>query len=157
MRQGRLVKGALSLDESMRYPVVLETASNGTIVATFPNVPEAQTVGNDEAQALERAPDALETLLAIYLDEGRELPSPSRPRKGQRQVALRPMAAAKLAIHQAMRDQGVSQMELDRRIRRDPKDVRRLLDLLHRSRLDRLEAALAALGKRLIIEIRDAA
>ncbi len=102
-------------------------------------------------------PDALETALAIYLDEGRELPRPSRPRKGQRQVALRPMAAAKLAIHQAMRDQGVSQMELDRRIRRDPKDVRRLLDLMHRSRLDRLEAALATLGKRLIIEIRDAA
>ena len=141
----------------MRYSVVLERASNGTIVATFPNVPAAHTVGYDEAQALERAPDALETALAIYLNEDRELPRPSRPRKGQRQVALRPMAAAKLAIHQAMRDQGVSQMELDRRIRRDPKDVRRLLDLLHRSRLDRLEAALAALGKRLIIEIRDAA
>ena len=141
----------------MRYSVVLERASNGTIIATFPNVPEAHTVGYDEAQALERAPDALETALAIYLNEDRELPRPSRPRKGQRQVALRPMAAAKLAIHQAMRDQGVSQMELDRRIRRDPKDVRRLLDLLHRSRLDRLEAALAALGKRLIIEIRDAA
>lgn len=141
----------------MRYSVVLERASNGTIVATFPNVPAAHTVGYDEAQALERAPDALETALAIYLNEDRELPRPSRPRKGQRQVALRPMAAAKLAIHQAMRDQGVSQMELDRRIRRDPKDVRRLLDLMHRSRLDRLEAALAALGKRLIIEIRDAA
>jgi antitoxin HicB len=141
----------------MRYSVVLETASNGTIIATFPNVPEAHTVGNDEAQALERAPDALETALAIYLDEGRELTRPGRRRKGQRLVALRPMAAAKLAIHQAMRDQGVSQMELARRLRRDPKDVRRLLDLMHRSRLDRLEAALAALGKRLTVEIRDAA
>ncbi len=151
------MKGALNLDESIRYSVVLEPASNGTIVATFPNVPEAQTVGIDEAQALERAPDALETALAIYLDEGRELPRPSRPRTGRRPVALRPMAAAKLAIHQAMRDQGVSQMELARRLGRDPKDVRRLLDLMHRSRLDRLEAALAALGKRLIVEIRDAA
>ncbi len=67
------------------------------------------------------------------------------------------MAAAKLAIYQAMRDQGVSQVALARRIGRDPKDVRRLLDLMHRSRLDRLEAALKALGKRLIVEIRDPA
>ena len=65
----------------MRYSVVLETASNGTIIATFPNVPEAHTVGNDEAQALERAPDALETALAIYLDEGRKLPP--RPSGGR--------------------------------------------------------------------------
>ena len=141
----------------MRYPVALERASNGTVVATFPNVPEARTAGNDEAQALGRAPDALETALAIYVDERRDLPRPSRPRKGQRVILLPPMAAAKLAIYQAMRDQGVSQVKLARRLGRDPKDIRRLLDLMHHSRLDRLESALAALGKRLIIEVRDAA
>ncbi len=141
----------------MRYRVVLKRASNQTVVATFPDVPEAHTVGNDEAQALRRAPDALETALAIYVDERRDLPRPARPRKGQRMVALAPMAAAKLAIYQAMRDQGVTQVALARRIGCDPKDVRRLLDLAHRSRLDRLEAALAALGKRLVLEVRDAA
>lgn len=141
----------------MHYRVILKRASNGTVVATFPGVPEAHTVGNDEAQALARAPDALETALAIYVDERRDLPRPARPRKGQRAVTLPPMAAAKLAIYQAMRDQGVTQVALARRLGRDPKDVRRLLDLMHRSRLDRLEAALAALGKRLVIEVRDAA
>ncbi len=141
----------------MHYRVVLKRASNGTVVATFPDVPEAHTVGNDEAQALARAPDALETALAIYVDERRDLPRPARPRKGQRAVTLPPMAAAKLAIYQAMRDQGVTQVALARRLGRDPKDVRRLLDLMHHSRLDRLEAALAALGKRLVIEVRDAA
>ena len=49
----------------MRYRVTLKRASNGTVVAGFPDVPEAHTVGNDEAQALARAPDALETALAI--------------------------------------------------------------------------------------------
>ena len=67
------------------------------------------------------------------------------------------MAAAKLAIYQAMRQKDVTQVELARRLGCDPKDIRRLLDLMHRSRLDRLEAALAALGKRLIVEVRDAA
>ncbi len=141
----------------MHYRVVLKRASNGTVVATFPDVPEAHTVGNDEAQALARAPDALETALAIYVDERRDIPRPARPRKGQRAVTLPPMAAAKLAIYQAMRDQGVTQVALARRLGCDPKDVRRLLDLMHRSRLDRLESALAALGKRLVVEVRDAA
>ena len=141
----------------MRYPVTLESASNGTVVATFPNVPEARTVGKDEVQALRRAPDALETALAIYVDERRDLPRPSRPRKGERLVSLPPLASAKLAIYQAMRDRDVSQVELARRIGCDPKDVRRLLDLMHHSRLDRLDAALAALGKRLVLEVRDAA
>jgi len=141
----------------MRYRVALEPASNGTVIATFPDVPEAHTVGNDEAQALERAPDALETALAIYVDERRDLPRPKRPRKGDRMVTLPPMAAAKLAIYQAMRDQGVTQVELAGRLGCDPKDIRRLLDLMHNSRLDRLDLALAALGKRLLIEVRDAA
>lgn len=141
----------------MRYPATLTRASNGTVVAAFPDVPEARTAGNDEGQALERAADALETALAGYLEERRDLPRPSRPRKGQRLVSLSPMAAAKLAIYQAMRDRGVSQVELARRLDCDPKDVRRLLDLMHRSRLDRLEAALRALGKRLVLEVQDAA
>jgi antitoxin HicB len=72
-------------------------------------------------------------------------------------VALPPMAAAKLAIYQTMRDQGVTQVELAGRLDCDPKDIRRLLDLMHNSRLDRLDRALAALGKRLSIEVRDAA
>lgn len=142
----------------MRYRVTLKRASNGTVVASFPDVPEAHTVGNDEAQALARAPDALETALAIYVDERRDLPRQTRPRRGgQGAVALPPLAAAKLAIYQTMRDQDVTQVELARRLGCDPKDVRRLLDLMHRSRLDRLEAALAALGKRLVVEVRDAA
>ena len=37
------------------------------------------------------------------------------------------------------------------------REVRELLDLDHHSRLDRLAAALTALGKRLVIQIRDAA
>ncbi len=51
----------------------------------------------------------------------------------------------------------MTQVTLARRLGCDPKDVRRLLDLMHRSRLDRLEAALAALGKLFVIEVRDAA
>jgi len=39
----------------------------------------------------------------------------------------------------------------------DPRQVRRLLNLDHRSRLDQLEKALKALGLQLILEVRQAA
>lgn len=67
------------------------------------------------------------------------------------------MVAAKVAIYQAMRGAGLSQAALAERLGCDPRQVRRLLDLDHRSRLDQLESALAAQGKRLVLEVRDAA
>jgi antitoxin HicB len=56
-----------------------------------------------------------------------------------------------------MHDARLSQTALAERLGRDPRQVRRLLDLDHHSRLDQLEAALATLGQRLAIEVQDAA
>ncbi len=50
----------------IRYRVVLKRASNGTVVATFPDVPEAHTVGNDEAPALARAPSRCLSVWTMY-------------------------------------------------------------------------------------------
>jgi hypothetical protein len=50
-----------------------------------------------------------------------------------------------------------SQPELARRLNWHLRQVDRLLDLLHASQLDQLEAAFRALGKRLAVEIREAA
>jgi antitoxin HicB len=97
------------------------------------------------------------TLFAHFMAEGEPIPRPSRPRRGQAWAALPPMAAAKLAIYQGMRDAGLTQAALAQRLGCDPRQVRRLLDLDHHSRLDQLEAALSALGKRLVIEVQDAA
>lgn len=52
------------------------------------------------------------------------------------------MVAAKLAIDQATRDAGLTQAALAERLGCDPRQVRRLLDLDQRSRLDQLKAAL---------------
>ena len=68
-------------------------------------------------------------------------------------MALPPLVAAKLALYQAMKDDGVTQVELARRTKRDQKDVRRLLDLDHRSHIELVEDALAKLGRRLIVSV----
>jgi antitoxin HicB len=139
------------------YPLVLETDENGTVIAQAIDVPEAITVGRDAAEAVARAGDALVAALRAYIDDGRTIPLPSRPKRGQASAVLPPMVAAKLAIYRAMRDASLTQIAMAGRLGCDPRQVRRLLDLDHRSRLDQLEAALAALGKRLVLEVQDAA
>jgi len=139
------------------YPVDLRPDENHTIVASFPDVPEAITAGRDEANALDWAQDALVVALSVYIEDRRNIPAPSTPRPDQPTVPLPPAVAAKLAIYQAMHDQEVSQLELAERLGCDARQVRRILDLDHASRLDQLEAALKALGKRLVVDIREAA
>jgi antitoxin HicB len=62
-----------------------------------------------------------------------------------------------ISICYRQRDAGVRKADLARRLGWHAPQVDRLLDLDRASRLDQLEAALAALGKRLSIELRDAA
>ena len=65
--------------------------------------------------------------------------------------------AAKIALYQAMREQGVRKADLARKLKLHPPQVDRLLNLHHKSRLDQLDAALEALGKRLELRVRAAA
>lgn len=135
------------------YPVIL-TKDGDSIIAEFPDVPEAMTVGADKSNALEWAQDALVVALSGYLDERKDIPKPSKPKAGQYTVVLPPVVASKLAIYQAMRDQGVTQTELAERLHCDARQIRRLLDLDQHSRMDFIDDALHELGKRLVIDIQ---
>ncbi len=139
----------------LAYPVDL-TPDGDAIVVTFPDVPEAITYGEDEADALLRAIGALETALSIYVDDRRDLPRPSQA-GGRPVVAPGALCSIKLQLYQAMRDAGVRKADLARRLGWHAPQVDRLLDLNHASRLDQLEAAFSVLGKRLRIELQDAA
>ena len=141
----------------LAYPVVLTRDENGAVVASFPDVPEALTSGADERNALHWAEDALVVALSGYVDRRKPIPTPSAAAEGQSTVLVPPLVAAKLAIYQAMRDQGVTQADLADRLHCDARQVRRILNIDHHSRLDQVEAALAVLGKRLVVEIREAA
>jgi antitoxin HicB len=67
------------------------------------------------------------------------------------------LTEAKLALDSTMRANRVGKAELARRLNWHLPQVDRLLDLLHASRLLQLEAAFRVLGKRLTVEIREAA
>ena len=128
------------------YPATTKSYANGQIGVFFVDVPEAITAGATLGQALDHARDALVVALAGYLAQGRAVPPPSKTKRGQRLVAVPPRAAIKIAIHDAMRESAVTQAQLAQTMGIDARQVRRLLDLGHESRLSQLEAALAALG-----------
>jgi antitoxin HicB len=139
------------------YPVNFTTDDNGSLIAEFPDIPEAMTVGSDENNAIVWAQDALIVALTGYIEDRRDIPPPSKAKKGQKLVHLPPQIAMKIAIYQSMRDQRMTQTSLGECMGIDGRQVRRILDLDHNTTLSQLASALKCLGKELIIDIRDAA
>lgn len=73
---------------TLDYPVVLTEQPEGGFVVTFPDVPEAITQGEHQAEALMCAVDALDTALSFYVDDQQPLPLPSQAKPGQ--LVVRP-------------------------------------------------------------------
>ena len=84
------------------YPVKMERDSNNTFLVTFPDIPEAVSMGHDEDEALLNALDALESAIEIYFDEKREVPPPSKPKKGQPVVKLPALVVSKVLLANEM-------------------------------------------------------
>jgi antitoxin HicB len=137
----------------LSYPVNLELDTNNTLLVTFPDIPEAISVGDDEQEALINGLDALESAIEIYFDEKREVPMPSKPRKGQLVVSLPALVVSKVLLQNEMIRQGVRKSELARRLNVHMPQVDRLLDPRHSSKIEAIEAAFRSLGKRLNISI----
>ena len=135
------------------YPADVRRYRYGTVGLFFADVPQAATVGKTLAEAIDHAPDALIVALSAYVEEGRAIPSPRRARRGQPMVCLPPLVALKLAIHDAMTQQGITQAALAERLGADGRQVRRILDLDHESKFSQIEAALGALGLRASVSV----
>lgn len=134
------------------YPVELSPDDNGTVLVTFPDVPEAITFGEDEDEALLRAVDALESAMSFYVEARQPLPLPSAA-NGRPTVCPSALECAKLGIYQAMTEQGICKTELARRLGWHMPQVDRLFNLNHASRLDQLEAAARVLGRHIDVRV----
>ncbi|OGI48567.1 MAG: hypothetical protein A3B81_07875 [Candidatus Muproteobacteria bacterium RIFCSPHIGHO2_02_FULL_65_16] len=141
----------------MAYPANLKRQKDGPILVTFPDIQEALTEGRTLSEALREAQDAMLAALGGYVNDRRPIPPSSKLKRGQRLVFLPPLPAAKLALYQAVRDSGLTNVALGKRLKITEAAVRRLLDLDHRSHIGQIEQALAALGKRLLVEVEKAA
>jgi len=140
----------------IQYPVKLEREGTDVLVA-FPDFPNVHTFGAYEDEALVRAVDALESMLMAMIDDREDIPEPSRAKRGQSTITLPALTEAKIELYRQMRASKVGKAELARRLHCHLPQIDRLLDLSHGSRLDQIEQALLAVGKRLTISFEDAA
>jgi antitoxin HicB len=139
-----------------RYLIKLEPDDNDTLLVTCPALPEVTTFGEDEADALRHARNAIEEALANRIADGLDIPAPAKRSRG-RAVALPLMTALKVSLYRSLREAGLTRAELMRRLGWNRESVDRLFRLDHASRLDQLEAAFKALGRSVDVSIKRAA
>ena len=138
------------------YRAEFERGARRGLVVSFPDVPEAITHGSDPVDARAMAEEALGLALLSYPARGLRLPKPRAKGRQLVEIAVAPDVAAKLAVLESFVAAGITKSELARRLGKDEKEVRRILDPKHPTKLPALTAALRALGKRLVVGVVEA-
>jgi antitoxin HicB len=136
------------------FRIVLEDDPDGGVLATFPDIPEAITHGADREEAIVQAREALAVALFGYLKEGWKLPVPKR--KAGLHISPGTTDTLKVAVVEAWTESGMSKSEFARQLGVDEKEARRILDPDSATKADRLEQALAVLGRKLHIAVEAA-
>lgn len=136
------------------YPIKLTADKDGGFVVTCRDLPEAITQGDSREEALREAEGAVQAAIEGRIEDGLEIPRPSVAKRGEQLVATPVTTALKAAVYLAMREQGVTKIELARRMKMDEKEARRMLDPNHQTKVPTLERALTALGLRAEVAVR---
>lgn len=142
--------------ERFEYPVLLKAAEEGGFIVTCRDLPALITQGENEADALTQAADAMDEVFATYMLEGLTFPTSSKTKRGEYSVAPPAETMAKAALYMAMSEAGITKVQLARQLGIDEKEVRRLLDPHYASKLPRIAQAIQLLGKRLVIGLEAA-
>jgi antitoxin HicB len=135
----------------------MEPGDKRGVVVSFPDVPEAITEGKDDTEARLMAEEALGLALLTYPARGLPLPKAKARGRGMVPIAVAPDVAAKLAVLEAFGQAAITKVELARRLGKDEKEVRRILDPRHATKLAALTQTLRVLGKRLVVGVEKAA
>lgn len=143
------------------YSITTTPDDDGTLLVTCDQLPEVTTFASSPAQIAEVARLAIEEGLAARIAGWEDIPLPAddpadtpSPNPSNR---LSLLVTMKLALYLACRRADITRAELARRLGWHREQVDRLFRLEHASRIDQLEAAFAALGATLDIELRPAA
>jgi len=136
------------------YPAILENdPETGTVMVSFPDIPFAHSVGDDETEALLNAEAALVTAFEICEEKRETIPLPSVAEPGQALVTLPVIVAGKVALYNAMLSESKRKADMARMLNIAPTLMDRLLSFRHKSRIEQIETALAVLGKRLVVGV----
>lgn len=120
------------------------------------DLPLLNSYGDDEQHAVREAVDAIETTLSLYVDDRITIPEATPPEPGERVIYLPAVTVAKIVLWNTMMERGMRKADLCRLLGVSQTQGDRLVDFLHTSKMEQLESALAALGKRLAVSVEAA-
>ncbi|WP_404418799.1 type II toxin-antitoxin system HicB family antitoxin [Marinospirillum sp.] len=138
------------------YPVIVHQNDSSGCWLSCPDIPEFHGAGDTLEEALIDATDGMETALSFYQDNRRPIPHASKPAESQPVVYLPLLTLAKIELWNTLLEQGLRKADLARKLDVHPPQIDRLLDLLHSSKIEQVENALMALGKRFDLEVKAA-
>ena len=138
------------------YPSKIVRAREGGWLITFRDFPEGHSQAEEAQDVIDIAEGLLQACVEVRLLDGIEVPEPSAARAGEVVVGVPLETATKAALFSAVAATGDSRLALAKALRMDEKEVRRMLDPRHSSKLPRLARVLKALGKELRVTMVDA-
>jgi antitoxin HicB len=141
----------------MFYAVEFQPDDNGTLLVTCPAFPEVTSFGDNADDALTHALGAIEEAMAARIAAGQSVPKCSQRHPGGPAVKLPLLTALKGELYSTVRRKDVSRAELTRRLGWKRNSVDRLFQINHRSRVEQIEAAFAALHQDVDIRIHEVA
>ncbi|ASL26231.1 type II toxin-antitoxin system HicB family antitoxin [Azotobacter chroococcum] len=137
------------------YPITVHSEA-GHYWSSCPDIPEAHSAGDTIGMLLANAFDGIRLALTIYVDQGRSIPLASPAKAGQYVVSLPAQTVAKVHLWNTMREQGLRVADLARLLGVSHPVATRLVDFEHVSKIEQIERALHALGKRLSVSVEAA-
>lgn len=137
------------------YAVQLtQDAETGVYEVACRDLPLLHSVGDTVEEALLEAEDGIVTAISLEMDMRRPVPVASAPLDGEHVVIVPVLVAMKAALYNAMIETGTRKADLARRLGVNGPQVDRLLDVEHSSKVEKVELALAQLGRKAQVEIR---
>ena len=143
------------VDQMIRYPAIFETdPDTNHLIVELPDIPGCISISADQDEALSMGLDAALTWVTEAMGNQENIPMPSQSSPGQSVVEIPPIAEMKICLYLAMLDQGVSQLSLARRLHKDQRSIRKLLNLWNKTNWDLLERALESVGYQVRVTIQ---
>lgn len=136
---------------NIQYPAIFEPQKEGGYCVRFPDLPDAITEGDTLDEAVFNAADVLTLTLDGRMDEGLEIPPPSRKARNARFIAPDAKTQAALLIRTARGDRPVS--DVAAALGTSWPAAQRLENPRHWPSLRQLERAAKACGRRLVLSL----
>lgn len=138
------------------YAIRFEQDTTPGLAVFCRDLPELNSFGDNKEHAIREAVDAIETTLSIYVDQRRVIPQASLAQQGEHVVRLPAVTVAKIVLWNEMMARDMRKADLCRLLGLAQTQGDRLVDFLHTSKMEAIERALAALGKRLSVSVEAA-